>query len=127
MLSVHQKASAFHINKRVSLFTPFETKHVFNICMMHSNYYNKTNEMNVLVMQSLKQSGHTDQQITHYMLSYERSTGQHGEKTSERLRGLGTPSVGSEHGGKACYNLNDNDDEETICSITYGYQSIQSL
>lgn len=61
------------------------------------------------------------------MLSYERSTGQHGEKTSEHLRELGTPSVGSEHGGKAFYNLNDNDNEETICSITYDNQSIQSL
>lgn len=55
-----------------------------NKCMIHSNYYNNTSQIYVLVMQSLKQRGHIDQKITHYMISYDRCTDQHGEKRSER-------------------------------------------
>lgn len=71
--------------------------------------------MNILVMQSLKPRGHIDQQITRDKCSYTRGT----QVNVEHLRGLGIPSGGSEHDGKVCYNFNDSDNGQAICSIKY--------
>lgn len=82
--------------------------------------------MNVLVMQALEQRGHIDQLITHFMISYDRSTEQHGGK-EVRDRQLGIPSVGSEAHIITTYCVNDNDYKDFIRSIKYDKHSIQSL
>lgn len=91
---------------------------------MHDN----TSKINVLVMRALEQRGHMDQLTTHFMISYDGSTEQHGKKRSETddwespLLGLSV-----EAHFITTYCLHDNDYKGFICSIKYDKHSIQSL